>query len=128
MTGAATGITMRQARPARAAYAAQAAPALPLVGIATPRTPSSAARDTPTAAPRALNVPVGVSPSSFISRPGRPIRAPYRGSGSSGVMPSPSDVTCAACRTGSISWYRHRVAGRAARASQVSVRAARSVS
>jgi hypothetical protein len=34
-----------------------------LVGIATPVTPSSAARETPTAAPRALNVPVGIRPS-----------------------------------------------------------------
>ena len=62
--------------PARAAYTDHAAPALPFVGIATAFTPSSRARETPTAAPRALKVPVGISPSSFISRPGTPIAAP----------------------------------------------------
>jgi hypothetical protein len=76
IAGASTGIAIRHRIPARAAYVAQAAPALPLVGMATPVTPSSAARDTPTAAPRALNVPVGTSPSSFMSRPGTPMRAP----------------------------------------------------
>jgi hypothetical protein len=76
ISGASTGITTRLPRPARAAYTDQAAPALPFVGIATARTPSSRARLTPTAAPRALNVPVGIRPSSFISRPGTPIAAP----------------------------------------------------
>jgi hypothetical protein len=35
---------------------------IPFVGIAIDFTPSSFARDTPTAAPRALNVPVGIIP------------------------------------------------------------------
>ena len=69
-----------------------------------PSRPSSRARETPTAAPRALKVPVGISPSSFISRLGTPIAAPYVGNGSSGVIPSPSVVTCAGSRTGSTSW------------------------
>ncbi len=90
--------------PARAAYADHAAPALPLVGIATDRTPSSRARLTATAAPRALKLPVGSAPSSFISRPGSPTAAPYVGIRSSGVMPSPRVVTCAGSRTGSTSW------------------------
>ena len=38
--------------------------------MAIPRTPSSTARETPTAAPRALNAPVGSSPSSFIEQAG----------------------------------------------------------
>ena len=72
--------------------------------MATPRTPSSAARDTPTAAPLALNVPVGMSPSSFITSRGTPAAAPNRGSGTSGVMPSPMDTTRSGSRTGSSSW------------------------
>ena len=104
MDGAAAGITMRLRRPARAAYAAHAAPALPLVGMATPVTPSSAARDTPTAAPRALKVPVGVSPSSFIHSLGTPIAWPSRGRASSGVIPSPRLTTRPAPETGSSSW------------------------
>ena len=93
ITGAATGITMRLCIPARAAYADQAAPALPLVGMAIAETPSSAARDTPTAAPRALNVPVGMRPSSFISRFGTPSARPSVGRASSGVIPSPRLTT-----------------------------------
>lgn len=76
MVGAATGMAMVAPMPARAAYVAQAAPALPLVGIATRRIPSSLAREIPTAAPRALKEPVGISPSSLISSPGSPIPAP----------------------------------------------------
>ena len=104
ISGASTGITIRLPIPARAAYTDQAAPAFPLVGMATARTPSSRARETPTAAPRALKLPVGTSPSSFISRPGTPIEAPYDGRGRSGVIPSPSVVTCEGSRTGSTSW------------------------
>ena len=51
--------------------------------------PSSRARATPTAAPRALNEPVGSSPSSLTSSRAMPISAPSRGAASSGVMPSP---------------------------------------
>ena len=81
IAGAPRGIATRRRMPARAAYVAHAAPALPLVGIAMCRTPSSSARETPTAAPRALNDPVGSSPSSLTSSPGRPIRAPVAGHG-----------------------------------------------
>ena len=102
--GAATGITIRLRIPALAAYTDQAAPALPLVGMAIAATSSSAARETPTAAPRALNVPVGSRPSSFISRPGTPSARPILGMGSSGVIPSPRLTTWAAWRTGSSSW------------------------
>src|SRR5438105_15754644 len=55
--GVVSGITTTTRSPARAPYAAQAAPALPAVGSAIVLTPSSSARVTPTAAPRALNVP-----------------------------------------------------------------------
>jgi hypothetical protein len=101
--GADRGIAMRLAMPARAAYVAHAEPALPFVGIAIARTPSSYARDTPTAAPRALNVPVGMRPSSFIHSRSIPTEAPNRGIGSSGVMPSPSVTTWDGERTGSSS-------------------------
>jgi hypothetical protein len=76
ISGAAIGIAINASIPARAAYAAQADPAFPLVGIAIFRTPTSYARDTPTAAPRALNVPVGISPSSFISSRSTPSSPP----------------------------------------------------
>ena len=76
MAGADNGIAIVERSPARAAYVAQAAPALPLVGIAMWRTPSSAARETPTAAPRALNEPVGSSASSLTSSAGSPTRSP----------------------------------------------------
>jgi hypothetical protein len=76
MAGAPTGMQMLARIPARAAYVAQAAPALPLVGMAMCRIPSSRARDRPTAAPRALNDPVGISPSSLTSNRGTPMWAP----------------------------------------------------
>src|SRR5215472_15504299 len=112
--GAPAGITIKLRSPARAAYAAHAAPAFPLLGMATPETPSSAARETPTAAPRALNVPVGIRLSSFISSCETPSERPSRGRASKGVIPSPRLTTLAALRTGSNSWYRHRSGGRSA--------------
>ena len=62
--------------------------------------PSSLARETPTAAPRALKEPVGSRPSSLTSSRGRPSSAPRRGAGSSGVIPSPRVTTCSAAETG----------------------------
>src|SRR5215467_4742741 len=82
--------------------------------MATPETPSSVARETPTAAPRALNVPVGIRLSSFINSCGTPSERPSRGRASKGVIPSPRLTTLAAPRTGSNSWYRHRSGGRSA--------------
>src|SRR2546427_440834 len=64
-SGVVSGMTTTTRNPARAPYAAHAAPALPAVGRASAVTPSSRARVTPTAAPRALNVPVGRRPSSL---------------------------------------------------------------
>lgn len=103
ISGAATGIAINADIPARAAYAAHDEPAFPFVGMAIFRTPTSYARDTPTAAPRALNVPVGISPSSFIRRRSTPTSAPYRGNGSSGVIPSPRVTTFSGARTGNSS-------------------------
>ena len=54
--------------PAAAAYAASAPPALPAVGIATFWMPSSRHIDTAQESPRALNEPVGLTPSSFSQR------------------------------------------------------------
>ena len=104
MRGASTGIAMVACRPALAAYVDQAAPALPLVGMASRVAPSSRARETPTAAPRALKEPVGSRPSSLTSSRGSPSSAPSRGTGSNGVIPSPSVTTCSAADTGSSSW------------------------
>src|ERR1700733_4903957 len=79
ISGALAGIATRKGSPARAQNAAQAAPAFPFVGMATPAAPSSAARETPTAAPRALKLAVGSGPSSLISSRGRPRARPERG-------------------------------------------------
>jgi hypothetical protein len=87
---------------------------LVVAAVATPAAPSSVARETPTAAPRALNVPVGSGLSSFISSRGRPIARPSRGIGSNGVMPSPMLTTAPGEDTGSSSWYRHRPGARPA--------------
>src|SRR5262249_1005554 len=79
--------------PPRAAYAASAPPALPAVGIATAFTPSSLARDTAADNPRALNDPVGLVPSSLRRTRRNPARLPRRGTGRSGVSPSPRETT-----------------------------------
>ena len=100
IVGASSGIAIVARRPARAAYVDQAAPALPLVGMASRVAPSSLARETPTAAPRALKEPVGSRPSSLTSSRGRPSSAPRRGAGSSGVIPSPRVTTCSAAGDG----------------------------
>src|SRR3989338_2406748 len=63
--GVSFGTTMVQPIPARAAYAAQAPAALPADGRHTCRTPSSCARVTASASPRALNDPVGIIASSL---------------------------------------------------------------
>jgi len=65
MGGASWGMTITDFMPAAAPYTAHAAPAFPLVGMANVLIPSSLARETPTAAPRALKVPVGMMPSSL---------------------------------------------------------------
>src|SRR5439155_5542826 len=88
--GVASGITTTTRSPARAPYAAHAAPALPAVGRARTLMPRSAARVTPIAAPRALNVPVGSRPSSLIAKPRMPSFRPSRGAAASGVIGSPS--------------------------------------
>ncbi|MNZ99444.1 hypothetical protein D3C78_1187690 [compost metagenome] len=103
ISGAFSGITTVARMPARAAYSDQAAPALPLVGMASASTPSSLALDTPTAAPRALNEPVGMMPSSFSHRSSIPSSRPMRGVRSRGVKPSPRLTTLAGSRTGSSS-------------------------
>ena len=53
------GATTWTAIPAAAPYAAAALPAFPAVGTASSVTPSSFARDTASAIPRALKLPVG---------------------------------------------------------------------
>src|SRR3989442_14437214 len=79
-----------------AAYAANAAPAFPAVGTARGVAPKAHAIGTATAMPRALNVRVGLSPSSFtysaptFNRATRPPE-PMCSSRWSGVPPSPRD-------------------------------------
>ena len=110
--GASSGMTMTALIPAGAQYTAQAAPALPLVGMAKVSTPSSLARETPTAAPRALKVPVGIIPSSFRKRWGISKWAPRFRRGRSGVIPSPREIIFFSSLTGRSSRYRHRVGSR----------------
>src|SRR5260370_31414886 len=57
---------MTAGSPAAAAYAASAPPALPAVGAASAFAPSCFARETAAVIPRALNEPVGFSPSSLM--------------------------------------------------------------
>ena len=91
-------------RPAAAPYAEAAEAALPAEGSAIAVAPSSFARETAQPSPRALNEPVGFLPSSFRSRPASPSASPARRAGTSGVMPSPSEIMLAGSRTGSTSW------------------------
>src|SRR5436309_435487 len=79
-----------------AAYAANAAPAFPAVGTARVVAPRARAIGTATAMPRALNVPVGLRPSSFTYSPSTLIGAtrppePKTWSRWRGVPPSPRD-------------------------------------
>src|SRR2546425_5279903 len=79
-----------------AAYAANAAPAFPAVGTARVVAPRAHAIGTATAMPRALNVRVGLSPSSLTYRASTFRRAtrppePMRPSRWRGVPPSPRD-------------------------------------
>ena len=95
--GVSAGITITAGIPAAAAYAASAPPAFPAVGAARAFTPSLFARVTAAVIPRALNDPVGFSPSSFTYKFSRypvphGIAAPSRFAWISGVIPSPSDT------------------------------------
>ncbi len=67
--------------------------AFPADGIATFWIPSSRHIETAQLSPRALNDPVGFSPSSFTHRWSEPSRAPSRRACTSGVQPSPSVTT-----------------------------------
>ena len=95
--GVSAGITITAGIPAAAAYAASAPPALPAVGAAKAFTPSRFARVTAAVMPRALNDPVGFSPSSLTYRFSRcpvpqGIPAPRRFTCTKGVIPSPSEI------------------------------------
>src|SRR5216683_4999352 len=132
-TGVSAGITITAGSPAAAAYAASAPPALPAVGAANAFAPSCLARDTAAVIPRALNDPVGFSPSSLMYRrrnstcPKRPpcpegMDAPSRSACTRGVMPSPRATGGS---FGNTSAYRQSVRGRDFKLSRVSVAAAR---
>src|SRR5260370_28434055 len=66
--GESDGMTTVALTPAAAAYAASAPPALPADGATRWRAPSSTARLTATAIPRALKEPVGLRLSRFKKR------------------------------------------------------------
>src|SRR5713101_234292 len=110
--------------PARAPYAASADPALPAEGMAIDDTPNSSALDTAADSPRALNEPVGLTPSSLINSRLQPTRAPSLGAGSRGVSPSPKVTMKRGSRTGISSRHRHIPRGRRETLSFVSVRPA----
>src|SRR5438445_9639005 len=80
--------------PARAAYAAADADVFPVEAQINARTPRSIALETATVIPRSLNDPVGLSPSFLMktSQP-RPTRALNFGENTSGVFPSPREIT-----------------------------------
>ena len=89
--------------PARAPYAAHAWPPLPTVGWAKRVTPSSFQREIDAEAPRALKVPVGLTPSSFTHSSPTPTSRAAFGTGIIGVKPSPIVTIAASSRTGSSS-------------------------
>src|SRR6202022_3769411 len=99
--GTSLGMKMCASRPAAAAYAASAPAALPAEGIASFLSPYRRAMVTHAESPRALNDPVGLSPSSLMKILG------YSRLASIGVKPSPSETGEASGRT---SLYRHIVA------------------
>ncbi len=97
--GALSGRYTRTEAPALAPYAARATAALPALGTKNRRRPSSVARETATAIPRALNDPVGNPPSSF-SATSTPAASGTSRSGRMGVEPSPSVTIASERRTG----------------------------
>ncbi len=97
--GAATWAGMSAA----AAYAAAAEPAFPAVGSATACIPTSFARDTASASPRALKLPVGFCPSSLTQTRSISSASASRGASTSGVNPSPRVMRFSGSRTGSTS-------------------------
>src|SRR5262249_31083045 len=120
--GVSAGMAITAGIPAAAAYAASAPPALPALGAASAFAPRNFAMVTAAVIPRALNDPVGFSPSSFTYNFGIPIDAPSRGVARVGVIPSPN-VTFSP--PGNTSSYLQRVLGRFWRASRDRVLAAR---
>src|SRR5579872_1180255 len=100
--------------PARAQYAAAADAALPADGSAAARAPSSFALLTAAESPLALNDPVGFIPSSLTNTWRSPSFAATRGSGRSGVIPSPRVTMLPGSSTGINSRYRHIVGARPA--------------
>src|SRR5439155_13942976 len=106
--GVSFGATTRDSIPAFAAYAASALPAFPALGTASRVSPSSFARATATAIPRALNVPVGFAASSFTNTREIPYVLSIAGHSRSGVPPSPRVRAWSSESTGSTGRYRHR--------------------
>ena len=86
--------------PARAAYAAALAAVLPVDAQITASAPSRTAADTAQVIPRSLNDPVGLEPSS-LSQTSAPTRSPMTGAGTSGVEPSPIEITGSPSANGS---------------------------
>jgi len=126
-SGASAGMTTVARTPAAAAYAASAPPALPAEGTTTCFAPSSIARLTATAIPRALKDPVGLRLSRLTRSFDRPSHDAVRGAACRGVLPSPRWSTDSHRRTGSTSRQRHGPPYvRDAIAVRFSVRAARS--
>src|SRR5581483_1379340 len=83
------GVSTTASMPALAAYAAAEAAVLPVEAQTTARAPASTARETATAIPRSLKLPVGFAASHF-THSSQPSVAPIRGVRTSGVPPSPS--------------------------------------
>ena len=109
--GANTNVGMAARRP----YALSATPALPAVGAVSLEASPPRARVTAHDIPRALNEPVGLTASSLIHTRWRPKSRATRGSGRSGVIPSPRVTGSSSSPTGSHSRYRHIDQDRVAR-------------
>src|SRR5712691_8720634 len=96
--------------------------AFPAEGIASFGMPSSTAMETAQDRPRALNEPVGLSPSSFTHRWSAPILAPRRLVRTRGVIPSPNETIDSGFRGGSTGAYRHMLFGPSATRSRFQTR------
>ncbi len=86
--------------PARAAYAAAEAAVLPVEAQTIASDPSLTAAETAQVMPRSLNDPVGLSPSS-LHHTSAPTRSDSRGARTSGVLPSPNEITGSSAANGS---------------------------
>ena len=98
------GTSTAQVRPALAAYAAADALVLPVEAHTTAFARPSTALEIASVMPRSLNEPVGLAP-SYFSQTSHPVSTDSGSERTSGVPPSPREITGVASDTGRRSRY-----------------------